>query len=61
MRAAPLPDNLKPVHPGMEGGRYRLLSDDDVLKIHRTCISVHFPRRLPSAHRILRNGRLDCG
>jgi trimethylamine--corrinoid protein Co-methyltransferase len=40
MRAAPLPDNLKPVHPGMEGGRYRLLSDEEVLKIHRTALRL---------------------
>jgi trimethylamine---corrinoid protein Co-methyltransferase len=40
MRAAPLPDNLKPVHPGMEGGRYRPLSDEDVLKIHRTALRL---------------------
>jgi trimethylamine---corrinoid protein Co-methyltransferase len=40
MRAAPLPDNLKPVHPGMEGGRYRALSDEDVLKIHRTALRL---------------------
>ena len=40
MRAAPLPDNLKPVHPGMEGGRYRPLSDADVLKIHRAAVRL---------------------
>src|SRR5579862_6120039 len=40
LRAAPLPDNLKPVHPGMEGGRYRALSDEDVLKIHRTALRL---------------------
>lgn len=40
MRAAPLPDNLKPVHPGMEGGRYRPLNDADVLKIHRAALRL---------------------
>src|SRR5579862_2697156 len=40
LRAAPLPDNLKPVHPGMEGGRYRALSAEDVLKIHRTALRL---------------------
>ena len=40
MRAAPLPDNLKPVHPGMAGGHYRPLSDEDVLKIHRTALRL---------------------
>ena len=33
-RAAPLPDSLRPVRPGMDGGRYKPLSDPDVLKIH---------------------------
>ena len=32
-RAAPLPDNLRPVRPGMNGGRYKPLSEADVLKI----------------------------
>jgi trimethylamine---corrinoid protein Co-methyltransferase len=40
MRAAPLPDNLKPVHAGMEGGRYRPLNDADVLKIHRAALRL---------------------
>jgi trimethylamine---corrinoid protein Co-methyltransferase len=40
MRSAPLPDNLKPVHPGMEGGRYRPLNDTDVLKIHRAALRL---------------------
>jgi trimethylamine--corrinoid protein Co-methyltransferase len=40
MRAAPLPDNLKPVRPGMEGGRYRPLSEADVEKIHRAALRL---------------------
>src|SRR5215475_1333067 len=40
MRAAPLPDNLKPVHPGMASGRYRPLSEADVAKIHRTALRL---------------------
>ncbi len=40
MRAAPLPDELKPVHPGMAGGRYRPQSDADVLKIHQTALRL---------------------
>ncbi|MBV8497277.1 MAG: hypothetical protein JO361_10885, partial [Gammaproteobacteria bacterium] len=40
MRAAPLPDNLKPVHPGMASGRYRPLNEADVLKIHRTALRL---------------------
>ena len=40
MRAGPLPENLRPVRPGMEGGRYRPLADEDVLKIHRTALRL---------------------
>jgi trimethylamine--corrinoid protein Co-methyltransferase len=39
-RAAPLPDNLKPVRPGMESGRYRPLTEADVLKIHRAALRL---------------------
>ena len=33
-RAAALPDHLRPVRPGMEGGRYKPLSDADLTRIH---------------------------
>jgi trimethylamine---corrinoid protein Co-methyltransferase len=39
-RAAPLPMNLRPVWPGMEGGRYRPLSDIDVRRIHNAALDV---------------------
>jgi trimethylamine--corrinoid protein Co-methyltransferase len=39
-RAAPLPDNLRPVRPGMPGGRYHPLSDADVLRIHRAALDI---------------------
>jgi trimethylamine--corrinoid protein Co-methyltransferase len=39
-RTGPLPDNLKPVHAGMEGGRYRPLADADVVKIHRAALRL---------------------
>jgi trimethylamine--corrinoid protein Co-methyltransferase len=39
-RAAPLPDNLRPVRPGMTGGRYRPLSEADVLRIHHAALDV---------------------
>src|SRR5215468_10756347 len=39
-RAAPLPSNQRPVRPGLEGGRYRPLSDEDVLKIHHAALDV---------------------
>ncbi len=37
-RAAALPDNLRPVRPGLEGGQYKPLSQDDVLKIHHAAL-----------------------
>ena len=33
LRSAPLAEDVKPVHPGVLGGRYRPLSDDDVAAI----------------------------
>ena len=39
-RAAPLPDSLRPVRPGMDGGRYKPLSDADVLKIHHAALDA---------------------
>ena len=40
LRAGPLPDHLRPVKPGMLSGRYRPLSDEDVLAIHRTALRL---------------------
>jgi trimethylamine--corrinoid protein Co-methyltransferase len=40
LRAGPLPDNLRPVRPGLESGRYRPLTDADVLEIHRTALRL---------------------
>jgi trimethylamine--corrinoid protein Co-methyltransferase len=39
-RSAPLPDNLRPVRPGMTGGRYKPLSEADVLRIHHAALDV---------------------
>jgi trimethylamine--corrinoid protein Co-methyltransferase len=39
-RTSPLPDNLRPVNPGMTGGRYKPLSDADVLRIHHAALDV---------------------
>ena len=40
MRAAPLTDDVRPVRPGLEGGRYRPLTDEDVLKVHRAALRL---------------------
>src|SRR5271165_7440088 len=39
-RTAPLPDSLRPVRPGMPGGRYKPLCDADVLRIHHAALDV---------------------
>ena len=39
-RAGPLPDHLRPVRPGMESGRYRPLSQNDIEQIHRTALRL---------------------
>jgi len=39
-RTAPLPDSLRPVRPGMTGGRYKPLSESDVLRIHHAALDV---------------------
>ena len=39
-RTGPLPDNLRPVRPGMPGGRFRPLSESDVLRIHHAALDV---------------------
>ncbi|MFQ5623291.1 MAG: trimethylamine methyltransferase family protein, partial [Paracoccaceae bacterium] len=40
LRAAPLPENVRPVRPGMEGGRFRPLSDADVARIHQAALTA---------------------
>ena len=37
---APLPDSLRPVRPGMSGGRYQPLTDAEVLKIHHAALDA---------------------
>lgn len=39
-RAAPLADSLRPIRPGMEGGRYNPLSDADVQRIHHAALDA---------------------
>ncbi len=39
-RAAPLPENMRPVRPGLEGGTYRPLSDADMEKINDTALTA---------------------
>lgn len=39
-RAAPLDAATRPIRPGMEGGRYKPLSEADVLKIHEAALEA---------------------
>ncbi|MCB1809473.1 MAG: trimethylamine methyltransferase family protein, partial [Candidatus Competibacteraceae bacterium] len=39
-RNAPLPDAMRPVRAGLEGGRYRLLSEADIQKIHHAALDI---------------------
>ncbi|MFQ6023023.1 MAG: trimethylamine methyltransferase family protein [Acidiferrobacterales bacterium] len=40
LRAAPTPTEEKAVQPGMQGGRYKPLSDQDVQRIHQAVLDV---------------------
>ena len=40
MRAAPSPEALRPVRAGLEGGRYKPLSEADVRRIHSAALDV---------------------
>ncbi len=40
LRAAPTPQSLKPVQPGMLGGRFHPLTEPQVEQIHRTALEV---------------------
>ena len=39
-RAEPLADAIRPVWPGLEGGRYRPLRDADVMKVHGAALDI---------------------
>ncbi|MFK7752453.1 MAG: trimethylamine methyltransferase family protein [Sedimentitalea sp.] len=39
-RAAPLAEHLRPIRPGMTGGRYKPLSDADVARIHGAALDA---------------------
>ncbi|TAN19962.1 MAG: methyltransferase [Rhizobiaceae bacterium] len=40
LRAAPLADDIRPVRPGLEGGRYRPLAENDIERIHEAVMTV---------------------
>ena len=64
MRAAPLAEDMRPVRPGLAGGRYRPLDDADILRIHRAALDlleqVGLADAPPSGVAILTESRLRC-
>lgn len=40
LRAAPITKDERPIRPGMEGGRYRPLTDADMARIHETALQA---------------------
>ncbi|NNE82190.1 MAG: trimethylamine methyltransferase family protein [Silicimonas sp.] len=40
LRAAPLAEDLRPVRPGLKGGQYRPLTDDEVQRIHQAALDA---------------------
>lgn len=39
-RSNKLPDHMRPIRAGMEGGKYKPLSDIDVEKIHQAALTA---------------------
>ena len=52
MRAAPLAEDVRPVRPGLEGGRYKPLDQEDLERIHEAVLTlletVGFANAIPS-------------
>ncbi|MDP3314752.1 MAG: methyltransferase, partial [Devosia sp.] len=52
MRAAPLADDVRPIRPGLEGGRYKPLTEHDLERIHEAVLTlletVGFANAIPS-------------
>src|SRR5688572_24861027 len=52
LRAAPLADDVRPIRPGLEGGRYKPLVQSDLEKIHGAVLTlletVGFANAIPS-------------
>ncbi len=40
LRAAPLAEDIRPVRPGMESGRYKVLNDTDIQRIHEAALTL---------------------
>ena len=64
MRAAPLADDVRPIRPGLEGGRYKPLGQDDLERIHEAVLTlletVGFANAIPSCIEVCVTGRRDA-
>ena len=40
LRSAPLAEDVRPIRPGMEGGRYKPLGEDDLERIHEAVLTL---------------------
>ncbi|WP_187968017.1 trimethylamine methyltransferase family protein [Aquibium microcysteis] len=65
MRAAPLAEDVRPIRPGMAGGRYGVLSASDVESIHEAVLTVletvGFANAIPSCIEALTRVGADYG
>ena len=65
LRAAPIPEDERPVQPGMEGGRYKPLTDAEVLRIHEAALdileNIGLSQAIPSCAELITGagGRMD--
>ncbi len=65
MRAAPLADDVRPIRPGLEGGRYRPLAENDLERIHEAVLTlletVGFANAIPSCSEALTGAGATLG
>lgn len=65
MRAAPLADDVRPIWPGLEGGRYKPLDQSDLERIHEAVLTVletvGFANAIPSCIEALTGAGAELG
>lgn len=65
LRAAPLSDDIRPIRPGMEGGRYKPLADNDLERIHEAALTlletVGFANPIPSGLDVMTRAGAELG
>lgn len=65
LRSAPLAEDIRPIRPGMEGGRYKPLDQRDLERIHEAVLTlletVGFANAIPSAIAALTGAGAELG